>query len=106
MLKIRKKFNYIELLKWVVLPSFILTFLGNLGRSQVPTGLPNPSSNIHASDFNEDASKKIADADLSSFSKVFDFFELEEDNVDDKNSESEKSLQSHCFLILDESTSF
>lgn len=92
MSEIKKKINGIELMKWVVILSLFLAFLGGLGIPEILQG----GSNVCAIESDQRISEKIPYSDLSSFGKFLEYLEIEEEEDDDNhqclNTRSSQSL--------------
>ena len=84
MKEIKKKIDSIELMKWVVLPSFILTFFVGFGGQGIPQNIYSQSI-IYSVESNQSVSEKIHNSDLSSFCIVFGDFEIEIEAEDEDN---------------------
>lgn len=96
MSEIKKKINGIEFMKWVVIPSLFLAFLGGLGIQEVL----QDSSNIYAIDSGQKISEKIPSSDLSSLGKILEYLEIEEEDDDDNHHDLDRRSSQSLSLLL------
>lgn len=94
-----EKINIIELMKWVLKYSLIVTVFWNVSGQKIPLDIYSHSF-PYSSDSNQSTSEKVYNFDVSSFLRVFGDFESEVDEDNNENDYSNrKSSQPLCLPL-------